>query len=89
MIQHGAILMQDGRPISYATRALTPTDVGYAQIAKEMSAISFVLTKFHQCTFWEANDCDHGSQASQIEHQESPGQCTYATPRHAPRSAEV
>ena len=31
----GAVLMQQGRPIAYAIRALTPTETRYAQIEKE------------------------------------------------------
>ncbi|XP_040356411.1 uncharacterized protein K02A2.6-like [Ixodes scapularis] len=47
----GAALLQDGQPLSFASRALTPTEVRYAQIEKEMLAIVFSLNKFHQYTF--------------------------------------
>ena len=47
----GAVLMQEGKPIHYASRALTPTETRYAQIEKEMLAVVFALTKFHQYTF--------------------------------------
>ena len=47
----GATLLQDGRPISCISRALTPTETKYVQIEKEMLAVVFGLTKFHQYTF--------------------------------------
>ena len=47
----GAVLMQDGQPIAYASRAMTDTETRYAQIEKEMLAILFSLEKFHQYTF--------------------------------------
>ena len=47
----GSVLMQDGRPISFASKALTPTESRYAVIEKEMLAVLFSLKKFHQYTF--------------------------------------
>ena len=47
----GAVLMQQGRPIAYASRALTPTETRYAQIEKETLSIVFSLDKFHQYVF--------------------------------------
>ena len=35
----GACLMQDGHPVAYASRSLTPTEVQYAQIEKELLAL--------------------------------------------------
>ena len=42
----GACCMQDGKPIAYASKTLTPTEVGYAQIEKETLAILFGCTCF-------------------------------------------
>lgn len=43
----GACLMQEGRPIAYASRSLTETEKRYAQIEKELLAIVFSCRKFH------------------------------------------
>ena len=42
----GACLMQDGHPIAYASRALTPTEIHYAQIEKELLSVVFGVDKF-------------------------------------------
>ena len=47
----GPVLMQEDRPVTYASRALTPVETGYAQIEKEMLAILYSMGKFHQYTF--------------------------------------
>ena len=46
-----AALIQDGRPLAYASRSLSDAEVGYAQIEKECLAIVFSLEGFHQYTF--------------------------------------
>ncbi|KAK7912921.1 hypothetical protein WMY93_013132 [Mugilogobius chulae] len=43
----GAVLMQEGRPIAYASKSLTPTEVNYAQIEKELFAVLFGCKRFH------------------------------------------
>eukprot|EP00057_Strongylocentrotus_purpuratus_P007672 XP_011662146.1 PREDICTED: uncharacterized protein K02A2.6-like [Strongylocentrotus purpuratus] len=47
----GSTLLQEGKPVAYASRALTETEQRYAQIEKEALAIVFSLERFHQYTF--------------------------------------
>ncbi|XP_041362008.1 uncharacterized protein K02A2.6-like [Gigantopelta aegis] len=47
----GAVLLQDSKPLAYASRALTDAETRYATIEKEMLAIIFALEKWHQFTY--------------------------------------
>ena len=42
----GACLLQDGHPVAYASRALTATEINYAQIEKELLSIVFGVERF-------------------------------------------
>uniref|UniRef100_A0A8C5QD11 Gypsy retrotransposon integrase-like protein 1 n=1 Tax=Leptobrachium leishanense TaxID=445787 RepID=A0A8C5QD11_9ANUR len=57
----GAALMQSKQPLAFASRALTETEQGYAQIEKELLAVLFGMEKFHQFTFGQtvAVQSDH------------------------------
>ena len=42
----GAVIIQDGRVVEYASRALTDTEQNYAQIEKELLSIIWGLNRF-------------------------------------------
>ena len=44
----GAALIQEGQPIAYASKALTPTQQNYAQIKKELLAVVLGCAKFEE-----------------------------------------
>lgn len=43
----GSCLMQNNRPVYFASRSLNKTEIEYAQIEKELLAITFSCKKFH------------------------------------------
>ena len=43
--------MQKGKPVAYASRAMPSAEHNYAQIEKEMLAICFATSKFHQYVY--------------------------------------
>ena len=47
----GAVLVQEGKPVAFASRALTPAQQKYAQIEKELLAIVYGCNKFHQYVY--------------------------------------
>ena len=47
----GALLLQDNKPVAYASRALTDPETRYAQIEKELLAVVFAFTRFHQYVY--------------------------------------
>lgn len=47
----GAVLLQEGQPVCYASRSLTDTEKNYAPIELEMLAIVFGLQKYDQYVF--------------------------------------
>ena len=47
----GALLLQDNKPIAYASRALTDPETRYAQIEKELLAVVFAFKRFHQYVY--------------------------------------
>ena len=44
----GAVLLQDRKPVAYASRSMTPAQMNYAMIEKELQAVVFACERFHQ-----------------------------------------
>ena len=58
----GAVLLQDESPIAYASKSLTQCQQNYAQIEKELLAIVFGCTRFHDYIYGIPNvevETDH------------------------------
>eukprot|EP00731_Ephydatia_muelleri_P007912 Em0004g250a len=49
--QRCAVLLQENKPIAYASRALTDTEKRYAQIEKQLLAVVYALEKFNQYVY--------------------------------------
>ena len=47
----GCVLLQNNRPLEYASRSLTETERRWAQIEKEMLAVVYGLERFNQYTY--------------------------------------
>jgi len=47
----GSVLLQDDKPIAYASRSLSDAETRYAQIESEMLAVVFGLEKFHHYAY--------------------------------------
>lgn len=58
--------MQNGQPIAYASKSLTPTQEAYAQIEKEALALVFGCEKFHHYLYGRnfVAETDHKSYAT-------------------------
>jgi hypothetical protein len=50
----GAVLLQDSKPVAYASRSLTETECNYPQIDKELLAVVFGCERFHNYLYGRA-----------------------------------
>ena len=50
----GAVLLQEGKPVAYASRSLTETECNYPQIDKELLAVVFGCERFHSYLYGRA-----------------------------------
>ncbi len=55
----GAVLLQEEQPVAYASRSLTQSQQNYAQIEKEMLAITFGCERFHDYIFGKTSVTVH------------------------------
>ncbi|MGH0142006.1 UNVERIFIED_CONTAM: hypothetical protein FKN15_074960 [Acipenser sinensis] len=68
----GAALLQNGQPVAFASRTLTPTEQRYAQIEKECLAIVFACEKFDQYI--------HGRERINIQSDHKPLETIFKKP---------
>jgi len=47
----GAVLLQDGKPVRFLSKALTPTEAEYSNIERELLGVLFAVEKLHIYTF--------------------------------------
>ena len=47
----GACLLQQKQPVAYASRAMSSSEINYAQIEKELLAIVYGCERFNVCTY--------------------------------------
>ncbi|KAL4721170.1 hypothetical protein ACJJTC_004946 [Scirpophaga incertulas] len=47
----GACLMQSGRPVAFVSRSLTPAEVNYSMVEKELLGVCFAISKFHEFVY--------------------------------------
>ena len=47
----GAVLIQEGQPVTYASRALTTTECNYCQLEQATVALVFATSRFNQYIF--------------------------------------
>ncbi|MCG7875843.1 MAG: RNase H-like domain-containing protein, partial [Candidatus Thiodiazotropha endolucinida] len=69
----GCVLLQEGQPIAYASRALTKCQQNYAQIEKETLAITFGCRKMHQYVY---------GRTVTVESDQKPLQAIFSKPLH-------
>ena len=70
----GAVLLQNDRPVAYASKALTPSQENYAQMEKEMLAIVFGCELFH--------DYLYGQREITVESDHKPLEAILKKPIH-------
>ena len=70
----GAVLLQEDQPVAYASKALSRSQQNYAQIEKEMLAVVFGCTRFH--------DYIYGLKEIQVETDHKPLESILRKPLH-------
>ena len=48
----GALIMQEGKPVAFSSKTLTPSETMYANIERELLAIVWGVQKFHTYVAW-------------------------------------
>ena len=80
MKAHGAALIQDGKPVAFASKALSPAESRYANIERKLLAVVYGCERFHNYLFGRpfTVESDHKPLAS-IHFEASQNQLSTAT----------
>ena len=65
----GAALIQGGKPVAFASRALSQAEQKYAQIEKELLAIVYGVERFHQFTYGRPVTVESDHKPLEVIHQ--------------------
>ena len=47
----GAVLLQEGKPVIYVSRTLTPAEERYSNIERELLRVVFAMERLHNCVW--------------------------------------
>ena len=69
----GAALLQDGRPIAFASKSLTPTEQKYSNIEREMLAVVFGCKRFHTYVYAKGFTIESDHKPLEMIHKKNLG----------------
>ena len=84
----GAALLQDNKPVAFASKALTAVEKRYANIERELLAVVYGCERFHTYMFGRTFSL-LGSQTTGKYTSQAPKICTTKTPVDAPKTPTV
>ena len=77
----GTALLQDNKPIAFASKMLTDVETRYANMEKECLSVCFGFEKFHTC-LWQMYDSAEQAQVSRDDPEEAHTCSTAKTSMH-------
>ncbi len=85
----GSSLLQDGKPVAYASKTLTQAEIHYTMIEQEPFAILFSVRRFEQYIYGKACHRRIRPQASVFNHEKDINAYTATCTANAAISAEI
>ena len=79
----GAVLIQNNKPIAFASKALTKTECQYANIEREMFAVIFKAERFRTYVYGRSLTIESDHKPPGIHLPEEPGRHTSLAAAHA------
>ena len=82
------MLLQDRRPVAYASRSLTDAESRYAQIEKELLAVQFSLERFNQYIYGKRVTIESDHKPLEATVKKSTGISATKTTKNPTQNAE-